>query len=67
MIIVKFICHLCRQTFEVVVDAADYEAYQSGRGNIADIFPYLSADQRELFITSICGTCFDAVMADDGE
>ena len=36
----------------------DYEAWENGK-LIQDVMPYLSADEREVLISGICGPCFD--------
>ena len=55
-------CACCLHIYTVEVYTKDYEIYQGkDRPLIQDIFPYLSADQRELLMTQICGKCFDSI------
>lgn len=68
MEIVKvFQCRFCRKFFEVTVLQKDYDALMRGEGQIQDIFPYLTAGERELFLSSICNTCFDELLAEPEE
>ena len=38
---------------EMMIDPADMNRYENGAGCIQDIFPYLSADEREFLLTGI--------------
>jgi len=60
-------CIFCGNTEEIIVKEKDYEAYLRGEGHIQEIFPYLTADQREIMISGICGKCFDGILEDDDE
>lgn len=51
-------CTICSAGYSVQVYQKDYEAWRNGLP-VQDAFPYLSADQRELLISKICGTCYD--------
>ena len=37
----------------MLLDVADYNKWRSGGGNIQDIMPYLTADEREFLMTGI--------------
>ena len=50
-------CPVCRRTQFVVVEQEDYDKYQNGM-YVQDAFPYLRAEQREMFITGICSECW---------
>lgn len=57
-------CVSCGAEKRVVVDTADYEDWRAG-GLIQNCFPYLSADDREILISRICGECFDLTFGGD--
>lgn len=47
-----------QQTLDV--DANAYRRWQEGQ-YVQDAFPELSADQREMLITGICGSCWEGL------
>lgn len=51
-------CRICGKVYIVTVEKEDYEKYKSGEGYIQDIFPYLSAADRELLISRTCDECW---------
>lgn len=51
-------CIQCGKQVEVEVNKEDLKKYQEGM-HIQDAFPYLTAGEREVFISGICGECFD--------
>ncbi len=51
-------CRICGKVYIVTVEKEDYEKYKSGEGYIQDIFPYLSAADRELLISQTCDECW---------
>jgi hypothetical protein len=57
-------CRTCEKTFVVAVDTAAYDAWKAG-ALIQKVMPELSADDRELLISQICGKCFDAMFGGD--
>lgn len=57
-------CVSCGAEKRIVVDMADYEDWRAG-GLIQNCFPYLSADDREILISRICGECFDRTFGGD--
>lgn len=59
-------CPFCGKVNSVMVAADDYAAYLEGM-LIQDALPYLSADEREMIKTGICGGCWDNMFADDDE
>jgi hypothetical protein len=63
---VRVRCNLCRTVAVVKVHKDDYIDWHEGR-HAQDAFPYLSAADRELLISSTCGTCWDEIMGDDDE
>lgn len=57
---VTFKCNFCDNQKTVVVDDADLARWDMGRGEyVQTCFPYLSPGDRELFISGVCGECFD--------
>ena len=53
-------CIKCADPQHITVGQADLDAWQSGT-NIQNAMPYLSADDREILISGICGECFDKI------
>ena len=53
-------CPICGHGNFVAVNANDYFAWDDGM-NAAVAFPYLSANEREMLISGICPTCWDAM------
>jgi hypothetical protein len=58
-------CEQCGILYTVYVDPQDYADWYSGNGLIQDIMPYLSEGERELLISSCCGSCFDQIFGLD--
>jgi len=54
-------CIECDQRVEIRVHGADYDKWRRG-GLIQQVMPYLSAGEREILISGICGTCFDKLI-----
>ena len=52
------VCPMCGTETKITVSASDYLDYLNGK-LVQDAFPYLSADERESFISGICPTCWD--------
>jgi hypothetical protein len=61
---VQITCNTCKTPYIMDVERADYEKRKEG-ALIQEAFPYLTADYRELFITGMCGKCFDNLFKDD--
>ncbi|WP_211746380.1 hypothetical protein [Paenibacillus sp. Marseille-Q4541] len=57
-------CFSCKQDQAVKVNEKDLENYNNG-AHAQHVFPYLSADERELLISGICGCCFDKMFEGD--
>ncbi len=53
-------CRMCNSQNFVKVVESDFNAWRNGEF-IQNALPYLDANQRELLMTQICGTCFDAL------
>ena len=59
-------CASCGTVHHLAVQGQNLFKYNRG-GRVQDVFPELSAAQRELLISGICGTCWNAMFAEDGE
>lgn len=57
-------CLFCGTQHTIVVNQDDYNRWMKGE-YAQDCFPYLTADERELLISGICGPCFDKSFAED--
>lgn len=55
-------CRMCKEGVTLRFNKVDYLAWQKGE-LIQRAFPYLSANQREMLKTQICGKCFDKLFA----
>lgn len=51
-------CMICDKEHHISCFSEDVKSYQRG-GKVQDCFPYLSADDRELVKSQICGRCYD--------
>lgn len=58
-------CLECGEDVTIVVEATDWELWYLGATLVQDTFPYLTADQREILISGICGKCFDKMFPVD--
>ena len=59
-------CPFCGNKNTVMVEAQDFMDWRDGL-LAQDAFPYLSADDREVIISGVCSTCWDATFGGDGE
>ncbi len=57
-------CVHCDYTEDILVDEADYDAWHNG-AFIQDVFPYLTAGQRELMISNTCDNCWKKFFGED--
>lgn len=51
-------CRMCGIDHRVMVNSAHLDDYENGE-LVQNAFPYLTPDERELFISRTCGKCFD--------
>jgi hypothetical protein len=58
--IVEIQCCQCKKDVRMEVGTQNLIAWKFGK-HVQDALPELSADQRELFITQICGACYDII------
>jgi hypothetical protein len=61
---IQEICTKCLTEVLISVEYDDYEAWRNGE-LIQNAMPYLTADQREILISNICGDCFDLMFPED--
>lgn len=57
---VKRRCELCGEDVFVYVRPADFMTFLAGHSYVQTLFPYLTADERELLSAGFCGPCFDS-------
>lgn len=61
-------CIFCGKQVKIVAPVEAWKAWDGGRGDhIQDALPMLSADEREVLISQVCGTCFDAACGDEDD
>ena len=61
---VQATCRQCKESSELAVNKQDIVDWSAGK-YIQDAMPYLSADERELLISGICGNCFDKMFGSE--
>lgn len=59
-------CRSCKELITLIMPTTAYYSWQEGK-LIQNVLPMLSADERELLISGICGKCFDRMFGDDDE
>lgn len=64
--VIEIRCDYCHKVHTIICKEEDYQKWIGG-DLIQCAFPYLSADDRELMISKICGKCFDAVFSNGEE
>ena len=63
---IRVTCELCRKEFTILVRPDDYDTFcSSNRPYIQDIFPYLTAGERELLLSSVCNECWDNLFPEE--
>jgi len=62
--IVAVDCIRCKETQHITTKTEDLDSWENGE-LIQNAMPYLTADDREILISGICGTCFDNMFAGD--
>lgn len=58
-------CIICKTKHTIMVKTADYKKWSKGQAKIQEAMPYLTADERELLMSGICGRCFDKVFSEE--
>jgi hypothetical protein len=59
-------CWKCSRGFTMMANEIDVHHWQDGVA-IQEALGYLTADERELFISGTCGECFDKMFPPDPE
>ncbi len=52
-------CRICGKTVNLVIEQEDFKKFKNREGAVQNIFPYLSADEREMLISGICPDCWE--------
>tara|TARA_B100001559_G_scaffold180437_1_gene151025 strand:- start:77 stop:304 length:228 start_codon:yes stop_codon:yes gene_type:complete len=58
-------CELCDKEQAIIADKNDILAWMTGEKYIQDALSYLSAADREMFISKTCGDCWDKLYPND--
>ena len=58
-------CIICGKKYDITFDDEDMKRYLFKAANVQDAFPYLTADERELILSGICGHCYDEICLDE--
>ena len=58
-------CELCDKEQAIIADKNDILAWMTGEKYIQDALSYLSAADREMFISNTCGDCWDKLYPND--
>jgi len=58
---IYIVCEKCDKGFDFPATPEQMHALDDSSKSIQDIFPELSSGERELFISGMCGECFDKV------
>lgn len=62
-LVVTTACQHCQQDQLLEVNQGDYDRYMAGEVMVQTAFPYLAPAERELFISGICPTCWEKMVA----
>lgn len=54
-------CKECGKEYKFDITEEQYNKYISGEGLIQDIFPEISSELREMFISRICPDCWNKI------
>lgn len=64
--IIEIPCRKCGEKFKINCTEEQFFEFKEGKKKIQSIFPELSPDIRELFLTNQCGKCFDKIFENKG-
>lgn len=65
---VKVPCICCGNIVSILVNESDWNVFNTpNRPHVQDIFPYLTPDEREMFISGTCKVCWDDMFGEDEE
>lgn len=56
-------CCKCGKEFDFYLTEFEILEIDEGKNNIQYILPTLTPDERELFISGMCGKCFDEIFS----
>jgi hypothetical protein len=56
-------CKSCKKEYSFILTTSQWLDIKRGK-KVQDVLPKLSVDERELFISKICGTCFGRMFAE---
>lgn len=59
-------CRRCSRNVKMIVDMMDIAKWQNGM-LIQNALPYLTADEREMFISGTCSVCWDEMFPESDE
>lgn len=57
-------CPICNKVNVIEINVHNLMLYKSGLGKVQDLFPDLSENERELILTGVCDTCWNALFKD---
>lgn len=57
-------CVRCKKRYQLRVNSKDHDRWLEGE-HIQDVMPYLTAGERELLISGICGPCYDKLFPEE--
>ncbi len=60
-------CPACGKPHELKVDQVAFENWSDGVKSLEEAFPDLTPAERELFITAMCGECWDEMPTEEDE
>lgn len=66
LIYIETVCPFCGQSHEVAVYEDDYLRWCNGE-SAQSVFPYLTANEREMLISGICPHCWENQFGGDEE
>ena len=61
-------CVICHKKIPIIVYKKDYEEFMNPESrcrSIQEIFHYLTAGEREMFMSQICDDCFNNIFLDE--
>ena len=66
-VIIERTCVCCGNIVPIQVEETDWELFNNSplRPHVQDCFPYLTPDEREMFLSGICKACWDDMFAQD--
>lgn len=63
-VVVSIKCKTCNERYFYEMQQSQYESLKKGYGKLQDVLPHLSPDEREIFASGICGTCWDVTFGE---